>query len=61
MPNPTIRFRDSGSVVIVHEGKESDPVRYHGIARLGPYYATSEYYDGVLPRLFKIEEIEVGA
>jgi hypothetical protein len=55
---PTLRYRNSGSVVIRHNGRESEPVSYQGIARLGEYYATSEYYAGVLPRLFTVKVLE---
>lgn len=57
-----IRYRDNGAVVIVSPtGRESDPVSYQGIARLDGYHATSDYYRGVLPTLFKVyaEEAEV--
>lgn len=54
---PVVSWRDNGSPIIAHNGKTSDPVSYQGIARLGDYYATSEYYAGVLPRLFKVVEV----
>jgi hypothetical protein len=55
---PSITWRDNGSPVIHFNGKTSDPVSYQGIARLGDYYATSQYYAGVLPCLFKVEVLE---
>jgi len=51
----TIRHRDSGAVVITApDGRESDPIGYQGIAKLDNYMATSDYFAGVLPKLFKV-------
>lgn len=55
---PSVSWRDNGAVVITLGNKTSDPVSYQGIARLGDYYATSDYYRGVLPQLFKVEILE---
>ena len=35
----------------------SDWVWYQGVARLGELAATSAYYDGVLPRIFRVVEL----
>jgi hypothetical protein len=58
LKQPIVSWRDNGSPIIAFNGKTSDPVSYQGIAQLGEYYATSDYYNGVLPRLFKVEVIE---
>ena len=57
--NYEISYRDSGSVIITcSDGRESDPVGYQGIAQLDDVYATSDYYRGCLPALFRVTTIQ---
>jgi len=45
---------------VAAEGKEGPRVGFETIAQLGHYCATTEYWEGVLPPVFRIEIIEAG-
>jgi hypothetical protein len=55
---PTHEFNERGGHRLVLNNKTSEWASYQGIAQLGEYYATTDYYNGALPELFKVTVIK---
>jgi hypothetical protein len=64
-PTPELITNENGSLTIALGDEMSEPVSYKGIARLGNYFAVTEYWTGVFPpnqilKFFPIKRNEIG-